>query len=222
MHGLGGIIMRKPNFLVVLLAMLVALLTLPAPPASADDSKTCLHASDDDAIAACTRAIESRSFKGPKLATLYVERGHWYVMKVYNQLDKLDKASLDHALADFDESERIHPSVTCLICRCYARTIAGRLPEALSDCNEALRREPGSDSALGDRGLTYLKLGQFDKAIADYSAVLSQDAEDGDALYGRGIARLNKGDSGGSGDIEAAKRLDANVVQRHATLYGIQ
>jgi tetratricopeptide (TPR) repeat protein len=64
------------------------------------------------------------------------------------------------------------------------------------------------------RRLTYLKLGQFDHAIADYDKALSVIPDKADALYGRGIARLKLGDAAaGKTDIAAAQAIRADIGQ---------
>jgi tetratricopeptide (TPR) repeat protein len=54
--------------------------------------------------------------------------------------------------------------------------------------------------------------GDYDTAIADYSAALKTNPRDAVALYSRGIAKKNKGDeAGGQADIDAAKQLDPKI-----------
>jgi tetratricopeptide (TPR) repeat protein len=66
-----------------------------------------------------------------------------------------------------------------------------------------------------------LKLGAFDRAIADYSAALAQKPKDADSLYGRGVAKLKLGDTaGGNADIVAAKALEADIAETYIG-YGI-
>ena len=43
-------------------------------------------------------------------------------------------------------------------------------------------------------GFVYLKMGQFDTAIDDYSSALGFDPKLATALYGRGLAKRKKGD----------------------------
>ena len=44
-------------------------------------------------------------------------------------------------------------------------------------------------------GSTYLKKGQWDSAIADYSSALRLNPKLATALYGLGLAKLKKGDT---------------------------
>ena len=46
--------------------------------------------------------------------------------------------------------------------------------------------------------------GQIDKAIADYDAAIELDGKRATALYGRGTAKLKKGDASGADDIGGA------------------
>jgi tetratricopeptide (TPR) repeat protein len=97
----------------------------------------------------------------------------------------------------------------------------GQLDQALADCNESLRlsRDPYT---LDSRGLVYLKLGQFDPAIADYTAVLKEVPNFADSLYGRGLAKRKKGDAtGGQADVAAAKALRPDVAEEFAK-YGVK
>jgi len=90
------------------------------------------------------------------------------------------------------------------------------------DCNEALRLRPHEALYLDSRGLTYLKLRQFDKAIADYDAALTLNPQLASSRYGRGIARRQKGDLvGGDVDTAAAKAIKANIAEQYAQ-YGIE
>jgi hypothetical protein len=66
-----------------------------------------------------------------------------------------------------------------------------------------------------------LKLGLFERALADFSTDLGKKQNDQFALFGRGIAKLRSGDRpGGEADIAAAKAIWAYVVNIYAD-YGI-
>ena len=72
------------------------------------------------------------------------------------------------------------------------------------------------------RGLTYLKMGQWDSAIDDYRSALRLDPKLASSLYGRGLARLKKGDvTGGNAGIAAGKAIEANIAEDFAR-YGVQ
>ncbi|MGA8960414.1 MAG: tetratricopeptide repeat protein, partial [Pseudolabrys sp.] len=81
---------------------------------------------------------------------------------------------------------------------------------------------PNDAAALDSRGLIYLKMGQFDSAIQDYSSALRIEPKLASALYGRGLARLKKGDAaGGNADVEAARKLETKVADDFSQ-YGVR
>jgi acyl-CoA reductase-like NAD-dependent aldehyde dehydrogenase len=62
----------------------------------------------------------------------------------------------------------------------------------------------------------------FDDAIADYDAALKLNSQLEEALYGRGLAKLKKGDrDGGNADIAAAKAIRADIADDFAR-YGVK
>jgi tetratricopeptide (TPR) repeat protein len=70
--------------------------------------------------------------------------------------------------------------------------------------------------------LTYIKMGQWDSAIDDYNEALQFNPKLASSLYGRGLAKLKKGDTtGGDADIAAAKAIEANIAADFAR-YGVQ
>ena len=138
------------------------------------------------------------------------------------------KREYDRAIADYAEAIRIAPRFAWAFNdRCYARALAGReLQQALADCDEALRLSPNDSSfasaVLDSRGLTHLRLGEFDQAIADYNAVLMVNPKKGMSLYGRGLAKQKKGDkAGGDADIAAAKAIRVGIAEEFAR-YGVE
>ena len=67
-----------------------------------------------------------------------------------------------------------------------------------------------------------MKMGQFDTAIDDYNSALRFEPKLASALYGRGLARLKKGDKVGSdADISAAKSIQAKIGDDF-TRYGVR
>jgi tetratricopeptide (TPR) repeat protein len=88
---------------------------------------------------------------------------------------------------------------------------------ALKDCNAAERRvqksSPEFAKILDSRALVLLRMGNFEKSIADYDASLKINPKNPWGWYGRGIdeLRLNKA-SEGLGDIERAKSLWPQVA----------
>ncbi len=129
---------------------------------------------------------------------------------------------LGSSIKQYDLWIESHPAdaryPTALNGRCWARAMQGEeLPLALKDCNVAERRvqksSPEFAKILDSRALVLLRMGNFDKSIADYDASLKINPKNPWGWYGRGIdeLRLNKV-SEGQGDIERAKSLWPQVA----------
>jgi tetratricopeptide (TPR) repeat protein/predicted aspartyl protease len=101
--------------------------------------------------------------------------------------------------------------------RCRARALAGiDLQGALQDCNQALshalKSSPFYADAADSRGLVWLRLGEYDKSIADFDASLKITPRDAWSLYGRGIDKMRaKKTSEGEADIAQAKSISADI-----------
>ena len=105
--------------------------------------------------------------------------------------------------------------------RCWTRAILGALQAALEDCNRALQGATNA-ATYDSRGLIYLKMGQLDAAIEDYNAALRFEPKLASALYGRGLAKLRKGDKTGSDtDLSTAQTIQANIGDDFVR-YGVQ
>jgi tetratricopeptide (TPR) repeat protein len=82
--------------------------------------------------------------------------------------------------------------------------------------------KPDDADILDSRGFVFLRLGRLERAIADYDAVLKQRPKLASALYGRGLARIGRGDrAGGQEDVTAARAVDPDVVAAFAR-YGVR
>jgi tetratricopeptide (TPR) repeat protein len=144
-----------------------------------------------------------------KDALAYISRGNAYLAKK------------DHgrAITDYTEAIRLDPKLDVAYNnRCWARAVTGGdLLQALGDCDQALRLEPIEASYMDTRGFVYLQLGRFDEAIADYNVALKIDTKLAGSLYGRGLAKLKKGDTtGGNADIATAKAIKPDVAEDFA------
>jgi len=93
-------------------------------------------------------------------------------------------AEFDLALGDISTAARLKPgwSKVSLV---RAKTLfdANRIQEAKTAVEQFLGREPNHASALVLRGRCNLKLGQYEKAIADYGAALKGFREPNPELY---------------------------------------
>jgi tetratricopeptide (TPR) repeat protein len=102
--------------------------------------------------------------------------------------------------------------------RCWLRALSGQdLGDALADCNAALNRSPkdGPINAqiFNSRGMVRLRMGDFDRSIADYDAAIKLQPKYAWAVYGRGLAKLRRGkNSEGQSDIAAAIALRPRIA----------
>jgi len=104
--------------------------------------------------------------------------------------------------------------------RCWVRALMGQqLDQALEDCNFAVRNGPqAAASFLDSRGLVYLRLGRYDKAIADYDAALALNPKIAWSLYGRGLAKQHLGQAAAAqADIDAAQALAPKIAEEAAS-----
>jgi len=94
--------------------------------------------------------------------------------------------------------------------RCWQRVVAGReLDKALADCNESLALDPDVPAHVDSRAWVWLRMGQWQKARAEFDHALQLRADEASSLYGRSIARQRLGDeAGGAADLAAARKLD--------------
>jgi tetratricopeptide (TPR) repeat protein len=264
--------------------LIVTAATCLVSAAAADDSALCVRGSGDEAIAACTRAINSGRFDKRNLAMIYSNRGlQWErkqdydkAFKDHNEALRLDptyaagfmhrgntyarRGDFERALADHSEAIRLAPkdgdafynrgytysrkgdherAVVDFSAglevdaknsrlwgqRCWSRAVVGKqLQDAIEDCNKAQSLAPKIPQILGYRGFIHLKLGQFDKALADYDAAfaLTTAPDNAEWLYGRGVAKVRAGDArGGNADIDRAKGLKADIAEDFAK-YGFK
>jgi tetratricopeptide (TPR) repeat protein len=166
----------------------------------------------DRAIADQSEAIRL----DPKDADAYYNRGYSYS----------HKGDHERAVADYTAGIELDANKSRLWGqRCWSRAMIGKqLQEALEDCNKARSLNPQIPQILAYRGLVYLKLEQFDKALADYDAALTltKNPDNADWLYARGVTKVRNGDTrGGNADIERAKSINADIAEEYAK-YGIK
>jgi tetratricopeptide (TPR) repeat protein len=105
------------------------------------------------------------------------------------------KGLLDHAVSDFTEALRLHPSlVEAYVGRSFAYLNRGEVEKALGDANEAIRLDQNSRGAYHNRAMAFLWKREFDKAIADFSEAIRCDPNNADLYAKRGSAFAAKGD----------------------------
>ena len=163
----------------------------------------------DNAIADLDRAIELR----PNHALASYNRGYAHFAR-----QDYPKAIEDYTRA-IEADARMSWAFNN---RCLTRVISGRdLVDALSDCDEALKLQPDNVETRETRGFVFLKLGEKEIALHEYDAALRADPDRPVALYGRGLARVAKGDvTSGESDKAAARALLPDVDRQFAA-YGL-
>ena len=179
-----------------------------AVPQACYDTKTDA-ASLKAQVAGCTLLLASPS-PGDNIAGFYLNRGIAH--------RKLGENAL--AVADYTQHIKLMPDdVRGYNGLCFARALMGQLKVALADCNKALSLVPDDRYTLDTRGFVNVKLGLYDAAIADYDAELAQSEKFPESYFGRGIAKIRKGDkAGGAADIASAKALDSNIAAEMAKI----
>ncbi len=149
----------------------------------------------------------------PKVPLYFVNRSNVY----------LDKHQYELALHDLDEALRLDPKdeIEAIVNHCNVLTFKGDFPAAMTDCQKALRQWPGDPYPLYTLGFLYFRMDRLDDSIRAYDAALavpglgSYDPYDkAYPLYGRGLAKVKKGDkNGGEADMAAALALDKNIAR---------
>ncbi|MBR0777503.1 tetratricopeptide repeat protein [Bradyrhizobium diazoefficiens] len=214
-----------------LAAPLLVVLVPLASPAAAGDTATCMTASGDVAIAACTRAINSGAGQ-PWIN--YNNRGFaWHnkgdddrALADYNQAIRLNPAygpphdnrgniylvrgDPDRALAEYNEAIRLDPkSAWPYANRANVLRNTGDNDRAIADFNEAIRLNPKMAFAFNGRGLAWYNKGDDDRALADYNQAIRLDPKYGTPHNNRGLIYLARGDRDGAvAEYNEAMRLD--------------
>jgi tetratricopeptide (TPR) repeat protein len=106
--------------------------------------------------------------------------------------------------------------------RCWAKALLGQdLKSALKDCDSALgrmgKKNAGSAAILLSRGVVRLRLGDYDKSIADFDAALELRPQSAWSLYGRGIAKIRRSYAvEGRADLTAAAAIWPSIADDFA------
>lgn len=97
--------------------------------------------------------------------------------------------------------------------RCWARALLGiELDQALEDCNDAINADAKNAAYLDSRGWVHLRLGRYQRALADFDRALELRTGVAFSLYGRGLAKSRLGDAAqGEADLAAARHAQADI-----------
>jgi tetratricopeptide (TPR) repeat protein len=141
------------------------------------------------------------------------------IAQIYAQNGRYDEAvsRLDQWIAKYPKDDRL---AAALIGRCHVRVAMGKeLDLALQDCDAGLKKGGRTSEGFENRGLTYLRRGEFDKAISDFKASIKLQPRNATALYGLGVAELKKGSKAeGDKNIQAALAIAPTVSASYARL----
>ena len=161
----------------------------------------------DDALAACSRLISSRTRHGGDLAQAYVWRGITYVRS---------KSDWDRAIADFGEALRLgskDPGAYAGRAAAYIRK--GDVDRALPDLNEGLRLDPRHPGVRNVFGYYYDKKGDYERALTEVNEAIRLSPQYSYAFNTRGEIYENKGEYNHAlADFRTALTFDPDKKQR--------
>lgn len=122
------------------------------------------HSASREDIDTCTFALENTSLNLQDRVATLVNRGIIYVaLEEYNK-----------AVKDYDKAYKINPDVAEVhVCRGNMFFMTNRFIDAVVEYTTAIELDPSKQYIVFyNRGLAYEKLGEFDKARADYNSAL--------------------------------------------------
>jgi tetratricopeptide (TPR) repeat protein len=130
---------------------------------------------------------------------------------------------LSEAMALIDAELARTPDAPALpAARCWLRMEANIEPAlALADCDRALAAEPANPVAAAARARLYLRLQRWAEAEAAFNDLiyLGHGRSEANALYGRGLARIQRGDGAqGERDLREARRRRFDVAWEYARI----
>ncbi len=159
---------------------LCATLLLAVVPAAADDYDTCIG-SASDAIDACTRVINSSRSSRDQVGNAYIGRGQHYY----------EKDDYDRAIEDFNRAIPLKPTYVQLAYgnRGNAYAMKGDNDKAVDSYSVAISFDRNYSAAFTGRGLIYEKMGETEKARADYDAALRAKSTFQDEQWAKDTAR---------------------------------
>jgi tetratricopeptide (TPR) repeat protein len=183
------------------------------------EQATCQKAAGDEAIAACTRRIDS-GIAGRPRAIAYHNRG----------VALGRKGDYDRALADLNEAIRLDPNSAVAY---NSRGIAYRLranhghsradyDRAIADHTEAIRLNPNFPAAYRNRGAVYNSIGHYDRAISESDEAIRLDPKNPLGYNIRGNSLRLKGDYDRAlADLNEAIRLGPKNAEAYSIRGGL-
>jgi tetratricopeptide (TPR) repeat protein len=137
------------------------------------------------------------------------------IAEAYERTGHFDEAisRLDGWIASYPKDDRIP---TALSRRCWSRVVMNKnLDLALADCNASLSRGERSSGFLDNRAMAWLRLGKFDKSIADLKASLALQPKSAWALYALGLVDQKNGmQAQADKDKQAAMKIAPSIGEQ--------
>jgi tetratricopeptide (TPR) repeat protein/predicted aspartyl protease len=153
--------------------------------------------------------MDAADLASPPQADIRLELG-----EMYGRANQLTEAisQFDRWIAAHHDDVRLAAAYNV---RCWARADLGQeLEQGLDDCDKALRMEHDSPGTLDARGLIRLRMGDYDRSIADFTASLKLRPKIAWALYARGIAEFRKQKTAAAeADMAAATALAPRIAE---------
>lgn len=132
----------------------------------------------------------------------YAQSYNDWVDSSYVYISKKDWVSAEKALLSAVRKEPANPQNSLLLSNLgTVQRRMGKLDDALKSYNNALMITPRAVTLLKNRAALYSEMNRMEDALKDYDRVLMYDEDEENALYLRGLLRLELGDT-------AACRID--------------
>lgn len=211
--------MKRISPLLISLCILM-LGPLTAQTTTNPDEQKCIDLSGDDAIAACTRAIDSHTLPQKNLANTYYNRGCEYRNKNefdlaiadYNFAIQLDptlsqaynnravclynKGEYDRAEKDYLSALQLDPKhVNSYYGLGNIYRVQGNYSKAIENYTQALNLSPDLTSAIINRAITYSDMGAYANAISDFRDAIRKKSTDAYAPLLIAVAKMHTGDN---------------------------
>jgi tetratricopeptide (TPR) repeat protein len=160
--------------------------------------------------------LESVDRLAPKPADL-----RFALAELYERLDQWPEAVKQYDLW-IDNHPDDSRMVKALGSRCFSRAIENQeLPRAIKDCDKALWRgdksTPGYSELWVYRAIARIRMGDYDKAIADCNDALKLSPKNANAFYIRAVAESKKNKKAESdADLASARAIAPKIGMRLA------
>lgn len=193
-----------------IIAVVIFLLALPLAGQAGwnNDAQICLDKSGDEAIAACTRAIQSGQLSQNSLATTYSNRG----------VEWRQKGEIDKAMEDYNEALSLNPNyIKAYGNRGSVYLVRQQYDKALDDMKQAFRLNP-KDSYVP----LMLAVTRMHKGDVNFVSELAVDSATFDQNWPNLLVQLYLGKLTPEEYLAAARNagLDAKYSCSHSFYFG--